>query len=379
MKNKNIKTKINLQNRSSISPAWGIVIFLLFLLIGGFLSNTIFVRKVGNITASFQRNGRSFVSVDALAEGDYYVQSGKDQEFIVYEGRTYLPASAAAPLELVILNDEACGVACASKRIVAHLKTVLTPALLVREVDVNSPEGQKLRDLFHPQGVPAYIIGGGIDRFEENGEPFAEKFKDVLVHKGDYYLFQSNKAGFPIGKFLVDLNIPLEGEPVLGSNGKKVIAFLDLQDKASAAFYRQNIGLIRSLVAEKKIQFVVKDLLEWQHREAENMHLAAHCVRNLQGQDGYFSFIEKIFSTQEEWGGGHGKERDFIEYIVKEFGWDSAAILSCVDQGGDVPEIQEDIQEGKRLGFEVAPAIIIGDKIFRSAIGPDLLKAEVEE
>ncbi len=375
MKKKN--THISLTNTQSISPLWGIIIFLLFLLLGGLLSNTIFVHKVSNFTDSFRRHGRSFVSVDSLSKGDYQVKAGENQEFIVYDGRTYLPASASAPLELVILNDKSCGIACSSQRIIAHLKTVLTPALLVREVDINSVEGEKLQGLFEPIGVPAYILGGGTERFEENGQPFVEKFKDVLVEKGDYYLFDPERSGFPIGEFLVDQAIPLEGEPSLGSGGTKIIAYLDLQDKASAAFYRQNKDLLRSLVAEGKVRFVVKDLMEWQHREAENMHLAAHCIRQAQGTDGYFSFIEKVFATQDEWGGKHGEERDFISYLVKELEGDADSVLACVDRGADVPEIREDMQEGKALGFEAAPAIIVGNKIFRSAIGPEMLQDEL--
>ena len=345
---------------------------------GAFLGSLFFdvLRPAKNV---FHQNGKTLVAVEDLAE-NMRAEIASGSEIIVSGGKTWMSVPGL-PVELVVLNDQTCGQSCdrAAAPAVAQLRAASTPALLVRTVDVSSAEGKDLIKTFEINTIPAFIFGEGIKKLEHNGEKWTEKFAPLLVQSGEKYLVNNENAGFKVGQFIAPPKFDLENEPVFGAGGKiTVVEFTDFQCPYCKRLHDLNVDLIEKLVAENKIQYVIKDYPLPFHPEAVWAQMAANAVLAQAGIEKYNEFKSKIFETQSVWSGaGDGGSQSHLQSLAAEIG---VELADEVWQNADLrAELDADMAEAQKWGVSGTPALFIGRKIMPGAISPEMFEAAVDE
>lgn len=324
-------------------------------------------------------NDQTYVPVKNLTE-EFKVELEKDNEFAVYNGKTWIPVPGN-PIELLVLTDSNCGDKCDTSRAVGMLRQVITPALLVRNIEVDSEEGKTLLAEFEIASIPQYILGDGIvGHTSPNGANFLEESKEVVTEKEGLYLIDSGKVGFPVGKFLEAPQFAdLESEPTQGTGKIRVVEFTDYQCAYCKRLHDNNKALISKLVEEGTIEYVMKDFPLGFHKEAMDAHVAANCAQKLGGNEGYWNMHDKIFDTQSQWSGKGEEAKAHFKTLAKELILDEGGFDTCMNDIAMQEEVKADQEEGSKYGVSGTPALFIGKQIMPGAIGVAAFEQAVEE
>ena len=361
---------------------WHIILLLACIFLAGAIVGVLFFDSgiVGSMKADGKvvRSGEeTFVSVKNISD-EMFLELGKGQEMAVIGGKTWIPVEGL-PVELLIVNDQNCGEVCAPDQAIGLLRQVITPALLVRTVDINSAEGESLKTKFTLTSVPSYVLGESIKNLMRDGRKVLDGIAPALsAEKDGYFLIQSEKVGFPIGKYLTLPKISKEGEPTLGKGGIDVVEFADFQCPFCKSLHVQNKDLIKRLTSEGKIRYIVKDFSLDFHKESLPLHVVANCTQKLAGNEQYFALRGKFFDTQSEWSGkGVDQAKAFGLEAASEFVTDSEALKSCTEDPAMAEEIQKDIEEGRSLGVGGTPTLFIGKQRMPGAINPVMFEKAV--
>ena len=169
--------------------------------------------------------------------------------------------------------------------------------------------------------------------------------------------------------------VDMDTEPRNGRGKVRVVEFTDFQCPYSKRLHDQNKDLIARLVAEGKIEHILKDFPLGFHQESPAAHQAANCVLKLGGDRKYWEMQDKIFVTQNEWSGKGEMALIHFTTLAKSLGED---IQECMNDESIKAEIVGDLAEGQQYGVRGTPALFIGTSIMPGAIGPDVLEASVE-
>ncbi len=361
---------------------WHIFLFVLVCLLGGALVGSLMmdvfaIRHFHQDQKVVRAYGETYVAVRNLTE-DFLVELGKEDGMVVYDGKTWIPVNGN-PVEVVVLNDSTCGPKCDTGGPINALRTAVTPALLVREVDVSEAEGEALIAQFEFESVPQYILSSGIETIKTpSGALFIEEQAPVLVEKEGQYLVDGSKVGFDVGKFLTAPVFELDQEPVLGSGKVRVVEFTDYQCPYCKRLHDNNAELIERLVAEGKIEYMVKDFPLGFHAEAPGVHKAANCVLKQLGSEGYYAMSARIFDTQRQWSGKGEAANAMMKDLAVDVGAEATIYETCMADPEMDNEINADMAEGQKYGVSGTPALFIGTQVMPGAIGPEAFEAAVE-
>ena len=368
------KPKVSQTNNKDQSPNFWLglaVVFLFAIVLGGLLQ----MLAADDTPVRPMVEQRGVLSVSDLT-GSLLAQLTNGQQLIVHGGRTWIPVEGE-PVELVVLNDETCGQPCDPTGTLESLRKGVTPALLIRTLDITSEEGQQMIKDFDIKGIPAFAFGEGVDKFQRNGEFFLEKAADVLTEKDGKYFLDPTATGIKFGKFIVAPEFELDKEPELGEGPVKVVEFTDFQCPFCKRFHDQNKDLITELVEDGSITYVVKDFPLGFHPEARTMHLAANCVYLKHGIKRYMNFKSQVFDNQKEWSGAAGKEVSLAQKYAQNVGA-SVDVAACVEDAEMGAELLADMEEGSRYGVSGTPSVFVGTQVLPGAVGPERLRATVE-
>jgi protein-disulfide isomerase len=376
-----MKPKIKLVTNKEISVEmnnhfWLVVLVILFgaIIVGGLVAQTVYKGLPAYIPSVGSTQN---INVSRLS-GSVQAKFATGQDLIVHGGKTWIPVEGE-PVEMIVLTDNTCGAACDHAPVVANLRQGITPALLVKKVDISSKEGEKLIEDFEVKGVPAYFLSNGIEKLMKDGKKFVEldHVKPVLVEKSGIYHLAPGKTGLKFGKFLVAPEFDLEGEPVAGNGPVQVVEFTDYQCPYCKRFYDQNKEVIEQYVADGTITYVIKDFPLGFHAEAPAMHAVGSCVYAEDGIEAFNKYKDAIFANQGEWSGKTGQEAVFAGKYAKAAG-SSVDAAACIADTDVAAEVSGDMQEGGSFGVSGTPSVFIGTQIMPGAIGAEAFKAAVE-
>ena len=86
------------------------------------------------------------------------------------------------------------------------------------------------------------------------------------------------------------------------------------------------------------------------HPNAEPAAIASECANELGGNDVFWKFADKLFSSQGEWA---------YEKYAGELGLDEAAFKTCLDNGKYAKHVQDDMSGGSAAGVNGTPGNIV--------------------
>ena len=109
-----------------------------------------------------------------------------------------------------------------------------------------------------------------------------------------------------------------------------------------------------------------KDKVRWVYRHfplgfhnpgAQKQAEAAECVAELNGNDAFWDFSDKLYTRTKS--NGKGFPLNKLQPLAEEIGVDGDAFSECLDSGKMTARVKEDILNGKQVGVTGTPAAFI--------------------
>jgi protein-disulfide isomerase len=158
------------------------------------------------------------------------------------------------------------------------------------------------------------------------------------------------------------LLLPTGMAPELGSKNAKVtiVEFVDYQ----CPYTKDSSGPIKNVVSAlgDRVRLLIRDFPITQlHETAKQSALAANCVLE-QGQDVYWKFYDLLFQSQEN------QSADDLRGKAQLAGARVADYDTCMKEMRYQKKIEQDIQDGIRMGVQGTPVFFVNGYPFQGAL-----------
>lgn len=313
--------------------------------------------------------GSLFVDLGQLMTGSGF--SGKaiqSHEVLVTGGKTWV-AYTEPKVTLRIISDATCA-ECDPSDALLWLRRIV-PTIEAQRVDIQSEEGKALAEALNLVTLPAFVFEKTVQdtEFYLQAEPLFR-----ADERGDQFVFDMNKIGLPIGRYLVAPETG-EGDIVIGQTEAPVtlLVFSDFQ----CEYCKEYHASYKQILAEygDKVRLVWKHLPLSIHREAPFAAEAAQCAAD---QGKFLPYADVLFDRQSEWGklGGEGRLKDYA-WRVKDM--DAAALATCINARTHEAKVVADLTLASDFNIESAPATFINREFISGAIPYADLKVLIDE
>jgi protein-disulfide isomerase len=169
---------------------------------------------------------------------------------------------------------------------------------------------------------------------------------------------------------LAPADVPIGDAPALGQADAPitVVEYSDYQCPFCSRHYQQTMPqLLQNYVETGQARYVFKDFpLTQIHPQAPKAHEAAHCAREVGGDEMYWEMHDRLFEGQEEWSGNAEHTAIFKGY-AGELGLEQDAFDACLDSGRYAAQVQADLEEGAGFGITGTPSFFINGQPLRGA------------
>ncbi|MDD3487728.1 MAG: thioredoxin domain-containing protein [Candidatus Moranbacteria bacterium] len=286
-------------------------------------------------------------------------------DVVPLEGRTWVAYSEPV-VTVEVVNDDKCE-ACDVTDAVKMMKRVM-PTLLVKEVQYDSEDGEKLIEDMKIKSLPAFVFDDSVTKTD-----IYTQAKDVFNKEGDYYTIDAAQLGKP-GKYLTLPEVSPDDAQTGPEDAKvKVVVFSDFQCPYCGSFYEQTLK--KALAEYKdKVNFVFKEIpLASIHDKAQDAALAAECA-NDQGK--FWEFADKLYGDQKTWSAA--KTFNAVPY-AQAVGINMAQFNQCMSSKKFADKITADNKEAQDFGISGTPAVFVGDKFFGGMVSYDQFKQAIDE
>ncbi len=188
--------------------------------------------------------------------------------------------------------------------------------------------------------------------------------------------FSGNSNGSPTGQAVggaaqapagsapapdIDMKALADDDPFLGDEDAPVtmIEWSDFECPFCGRFYSQTEEqLIQQYVDTGKVKFVYRDFPLSFHPNAQKAAEAGECA----DEQGKFWEMHDLLFEQGVQGGVAG----FKQY-AQQIGLDTAEFSQCLDSGAMASEVQNDFNDGQRVGISGTPGFIINGQLVSGA------------
>ena len=292
----------------------------------------------------------------------------QDASVVDSAGKTWV-AYTDPKIEVKVLNDAACE-ACNTNQALVSLRRAL-PTIDATQVDVETPEGQKLVKDASVKSLPAFFFGPTIEKASlfTQAQPLFTKMSD------GWYSLDTVQLGIPPGKFL---QLPsTDGSALTLGNPDakiKVVEFSDWQ----CPYCRAMHPAIKQMLQDYKDQvyYVYKQFpLTSIHPQAMNASLAVACA-NEQGPGKWFEYGDNLFAKQDEWTKTTGTQK-FKDY-ARTLKLDGTAFDKCLDTKKYADQITADQKEGASFGISGTPGTFVGSQFLGGYVAPAEFKKLID-
>ena len=199
-----------------------------------------------------------------------------------------------------------------------------------------------------------------------------EKGIEAYVQKAQDDYDQQVADSQPPERVEVDFS---DDDAVLGDADAQItmIEFSDYECPYCATFYRETLPKIKSeYIDSGQVKLVYRDNPLSFHDNAYPAALAAECVRDQLGDEGYFDMHDKLF-------GGNSLALSTLEGYATDLGVDIAEYNSCVNGEKFKEEIEKDMNDARSLKLNGTPSFIINGRIVTGAQPFEVFSQVIEE
>jgi protein-disulfide isomerase len=107
-----------------------------------------------------------------------------------------------------------------------------------------------------------------------------------------------------------------------------------------------------------KVNWVYRHFpLSFHNPGAQKQAEAAECAAELGGNDGFWAYTDALYERTKS--GGRGFPLSALVPLAEELGMDGAEFRACLDSGRHTARVQEDLQEGSRIGVTGTPGNVL--------------------
>lgn len=310
--------------------------------------------------------GSLFVDFGQLLTGSGF--SGlaiRTHDILVTGGKTWV-GYAEPKVSLRVVSDEQCD-DCDPSEALLWLRRIV-PTIEAERVDVSTEAGKRLADSFRLVTVPAFIFGDTVKETE-----FYAQAEPLFREKNGALIFDMNKIGMPIGRYLV---APETGESDIVVGPKEAPVTLLVFSDFQCQYCKEYHATYKKLLVEygDRIRLVWKHFPLPTHPEAVKAAAAAQCAAL---QDRFLPYADILFERQNEWGKA-GAERRFKEYAWRVKGLDARTFSDCLDAPAASEKVANDLKLAEDFNIESAPASFVNREFVSGAAPYADLKAIIE-
>jgi protein-disulfide isomerase len=171
--------------------------------------------------------------------------------------------------------------------------------------------------------------------------------------------------------------IPIAGRPVKGPADAPItiIEYSEVQ----CPYCRRGADTVDKQVLKEygdKVKLVFKHFPLGFHKWAEPAAIASECAF-VQDNEAFWHFLDYFFENQRSINPGNIREKAL--QLAEEANLDKGKFTSCYDNKETLARVQQDIEEGKRIGLRGVPAFFINGKKLSGAQPYERFKEVIDE
>ena len=228
--------------------------------------------------------------------------------------------------------------------------------------------------------IVALLLSGYALNKESGGEAiddaaFTQKVEDGI---NDYIQKQQKAQGGAVAANTGDpVDVSADDDPVMGDRKAPVaiIEFSDYECPFCGRFYKNTLPqLTAEYIDTGKAYLVYRDFPLSFHQSAIPAAMAANCVRDQKGDDGYFVFHDALFDNQSS-----GLSTENLKKWALEAGVNEGEYTDCVESNKFAAEIDKDFADGQAAGVSGTPAFFINGRKISGAQPFSVFKTIIEE
>jgi protein-disulfide isomerase len=225
------------------------------------------------------------------------------------------------------------------------------------EVKANVAEGVS----FGVDGTPAFFING----YPISGAQPYELFEYAIGLAEENRLaeaYQPQEQAPPTEP-------PQQIDMVLGDAPRKgspdapitIVEYSDYQCPFCLRYFNETMPQLQPLIEDGTIQYVFKDFpLLNIHPQSQKAHEAAHCARELGGENAYWVMHDLLFANQEAWASVSMADHvEVIKELAAEANLPQSEFDTCLDNGRYAETVSNYVAEGIQLGITGTPTFFI--------------------
>jgi protein-disulfide isomerase len=210
-------------------------------------------------------------------------------------------------------------------------------------------------------GITAFFAGSYTSNLNSN--QISEDDLDDAIAKLELKLLQNQ---LPTKQPSAPVKISIDDDPIIGNPDASItiVEFSDFQCPFCARFHTQTLpSILEEYIDQGKVKLVFRDFpIQSIHPNALPASVAAECA-NEQGK--FREMHDTLFEKQNEW---NKLETDDALSLFSQYAADmqieQKSFDSCLSSGKYIPEIKNDLDDGRDYGVSGTPGFFVGnDKV----------------
>jgi protein-disulfide isomerase len=207
-------------------------------------------------------------------------------------------------------------------------------------------------------GVAAFFAGSYTSNF--NSEQISEEDLDKALAKLELKLLQNK---LPTQQPSEPVKISIDDDPIIGNPDAPItiVEFSDFQCPFCARFNAQTLpSIMEEYIDQGKVKLVFRDFpIQSIHPNALPASVAAECA-NEQGK--FKEMHDILFEKQNEWNKVSTDDAlSFFSQYATSMQLDQNTFDTCLTSGKYIPEIRNDLDDGREYGVSGTPGFFVGN------------------
>ncbi len=207
-------------------------------------------------------------------------------------------------------------------------------------------------------GVSAFFVGSYTSNLNSN--QISTEDLDEAMAKLELKLLQNK---LPTKQVAEPVKISIDNDPIIGNPDAPItiVEFSDFQCPFCARFHIQTLPLLlEEYIEQDKVKLVFRDFpIQSIHPNALSASVAAECAND---QNKFREMHDTLFENQNNWNNLETIDAlSLFSQYASDIQLDQELFDSCLNSGKHIPEIQNDLNDGRDYGVSGTPGFFVGN------------------
>ena len=207
-------------------------------------------------------------------------------------------------------------------------------------------------------GITAFFAGSYTSNLNSNQISTADL--DEAMAKLELKLLQNQ---LPTKQAVKPIKISMDDDPIIGNPDAPItiVEFSDFQCPFCARFHTQTLPLLlEEYIEQGKVKLVFRDFpIQSIHPNALPASIAAECAND---QNKFREMHDVLFEKQNSWNRVETNDAlSLFSQYASDMQLDQETFDSCLTSGKHIPEIQNDLNDGRDYGISGTPGFFVGN------------------